>query len=294
MLDSFSQDAKNEICAAKNKLKCCRASELYGMMFGASVFEKNHIALDTENPVVLIRYAKLIREFLKVKGSSDAELLDIASPMLISALFSSIGLLSGVSLDKIQNNVMQCQFCGWSFVRGVFLSCGTVTAPGNAYHLEFLMRNETSAFSFLSFLESLGVFPRITERGEKMRGIYFKDSEEIVDILGHIGANRAAFELLNVKIYKDIRNNVNRVSNCELANIGKTVAASNEQMKAIETIIQSGKADELPDELRATLDIRAAFPNATLSELAEKHTPPITKSGVNHRLKRLIDFSKKC
>lgn len=127
-----------------------------------------------------------------------------------------------------------------------------------------------------------------------MRGIYFKDSEEIVDILGHIGANRAAFELLNVKIYKDIRNNVNRVSNCELANIGKTVAASNEQMKAIETIIQSGKADELPDELRATLDIRAAFPNATLSELAEKHTPPITKSGVNHRLKRLIDFSKKC
>jgi DNA-binding protein WhiA len=99
--------------------------------------------------------------------------------------------------------------------------------------------------------------------------------------------------MLDIKIYKDLRNNANRRANCEMANIGKTVAASDIQMRAIEAIIENGKADELPDELRQTLDLRAAFPNATLNELAAMHTPPITKSGVNHRLKRLIDFSQR-
>jgi DNA-binding protein WhiA len=108
-----------------------------------------------------------------------------------------------------------------------------------------------------------------------------------------MGANRAAFKMLDVKIFKDLRNTANRVANCEMANIGKTVAASDMQMRAIEKIIESGKSDELPDELKQTLDLRAAFPGATLNELAEMHTPPITKSGVNHRLKRIVDFSMK-
>jgi DNA-binding protein WhiA len=191
-------------------------------------------------------------------------------------------------------SVLRCEFCGWSFVKGLFLACGTITQPDNAYHMEFLLRNEESAFGISSFLSSLGVTPKITERRGGLCGVYYKDSESVVDILGHLGANRAAFKILDVKIMKELRNNANRVANCESANIGKTVAASNEQMRAIETIIESGRADELPDELRQTLDLRAAFPNDTLLELASKHQPPITKSGVNHRLRRLVDFSKKC
>ena len=293
MFDSFSQDTKNEICSVKNKQKCCRGAELYGMMYGATFFDVDGITLETENPTVLIRYSKLLREFVRLKGMTDFNLSNITSKELIFEILFSIGISGDEPLYKIRREVLKCQFCGWSFVRGVFLSCGTITYPANSYHLEFLM-GENKATEFCLLLQELGVVPRVIERGDKLKGVYFKDSEEIVEMLGHIGANRAAFEILNVKIYKDIRNNANRVRNCELANIGKVVAASNEQMRAIEIIIQSDKASELPDELKTTLDLRAAFPDATLMELAEMHNPPITKSGVNHRLKRIIEFSKKC
>ena len=263
------------------------------MMYGATFFDVDGITLETENPTVLIRYSKLLREFVRLKGMTDFNLSNITSKELIFEILFSIGISGDEPLYKIRREVLKCQFCGWSFVRGVFLSCGTITYPANSYHLEFLM-GENKATEFCLLLQELGVVPRVIERGDKLKGVYFKDSEEIVEMLGHIGANRAAFEILNVKIYKDIRNNANRVRNCELANIGKVVAASNEQMRAIEIIIQSDKASELPDELKTTLDLRAAFPDATLMELAEMHNPPITKSGVNHRLKRIIEFSKKC
>lgn len=275
-------------------MKCCRGAEVYGMMFGAAFFGHDRIAVDTANPAVCLRYIKLLREFFRSKSLSDAELADIRNPGIVKAVLDSVGIAENTVPGRIDRGMMKCQFCGWSFVKGVFLSCGTITKPENSYHLEFLMRDAETAAQFSAFLEELGTSPRITERGETARGVYFKDSESIVDILGYIGANRAAFDILNVKIYKDLRNNANRVSNCELANIGKTVAASNGQMRAIETIISSGRADELPDALRETLDLRMAFPDATLSELAAKHAPPITKSGVNHRLKKLGEFAKQC
>ena len=294
MTDSFSQDTKNEISASKSKMKCCRGAELYGMMFSAAFFGCDRIAVDTGNPAVYLRYIKLLREFFRAKSLSDAMLSDIQDGDTVTSVLDAVGIDRASVPTHIDRGMIKCQFCGWSFVKGVFLSCGTITSPENSYHLEFLMRDEDSAAQFAAFLEELGTSPRITERGDRARGIYFKDSESIVDILGYIGANRAAFDILNVKIYKDIRNNANRVSNCELANIGKTVAASNGQMRAIEAIISSGRADELPGALRETLDLRMAFPDATLSELAGKHDPPITKSGVNHRLKKLTEFAKMC
>lgn len=292
MYESFSQEVKNELCATKIKSKCCRASLLYGMLCGASAVSQQRICLETENPATALTFTRLVREFAGIKDRSDTVMTEITDPSLTERLFLELG----TAFDRLMPDpsVMTCQFCGWSFVKGVFLACGTITSPGNAYHMEFLMRNEESAMAFSAYLTELGVPPKITERRGGLWGIYYKDSESVVDILGHLGANRAAFRLLDVKIYKDLRNNANRVANCEAANIGKTIAASNEQMHAIEAIIASGRSDELPDELRQTLDLRAAFPDATLLELAQKHQPPITKSGVNHRLKRLVDFAKKC
>ncbi len=292
MYESFSQEVKNELCASKIKLKCCRASLLYGILCGASVVSPDRILLETENPAVALLYSRLVREFAGIKEKSDVVLTDITDQAVIYRLLQTLG--SDLSRPMPDVAVMTCQFCGWSFVKGVFLACGTITSPGNSYHMEFLARNEEVAARIASYLSDLGVPPKIIERRGGLCGVYYKDSESVVDILGYLGANRAAFKLLDVKIYKDIRNNANRVANCEAANIGKTVAAANEQMRAIEIIIASGRADELSDELRQTLDLRAAFPDATLWELAQRHQPPITKSGVNHRLRRLVDFSKTC
>lgn len=248
------------------------------------------VRLDTENPLIALYFTRLVKEFAGIQDKNDTVISEMKDAESIRRMVSAMGATaSGTIPDPA---VMKCQFCGWSFVKGVFLACGTITSPGNAYHMEFLMRNEENAAGLSAYLSELGVPPKITERRGGFFGVYYKDSESVVDVLGHIGANRAAFKLLDVKIYKDIRNNANRVANCEAANIGKTVAAANEQMRAIEAIINSGRSDELPDELRQTLDLRAAFPDATLMELASRHQPPITKSGVNHRLKRLIEFSK--
>ncbi|MBE6636403.1 MAG: DNA-binding protein WhiA [Ruminococcaceae bacterium] len=292
MYESFSQEVKNEICAVRTKQRCCRASLLYGMIFGATVFSPNALMLDTENPSVALQFSRLIREFSGCgKHPSDMSLTHLHDPTMITAVLTALG--TTYEAGHPDPTVMTCQMCGWSFVKGVFLSCGTVTSPGNAYHLEFLISDEALAEAFVGFASTLGFMPKTTERRGGQVGVYVKDSESVLDILGYFGANRAAFKLLDVKIYKDLRNNANRVANCETANIGKTVAAANEQMRAIESIIEAGAADKLPDELRQTLDLRAAFPNATLSELAAMHQPPITKSGVNHRLRRLVEFSKK-
>jgi len=292
MNESFSQEVKYELCTAKTKMRCCRTTLLYGMLCGAAEVSKERIRLETENPAVALLFSKLIKETVGIRDKSDAILTVVEDPSMLAKLYATIGLSSDSRVPD--TSIMKCELCRWAFVKGLFLACGTITQPDNAYHMEFLLHNEENTISIAAFLTDLGAPPKITERRGGICGVYYKDSESVVDVLGHLGANRAAFKLLDIKILKDIRNNANRVANCEAANISKTVAASNEQMRAIETIITSGRADELPDELKQTLDLRAAFPDDTLLELAAKHQPPITKSGVNHRLKRLVDFSKKC
>ena len=290
MYESFSQEVKNEICAERFKLQCCRASLLCGMIFGICPDSEESIELESENPFVVMLYAKLVKEFTGWKKDSDISLSLINGEARVNTLKAGLGIPSVTSFD---DSIFRCEECRHSFLKGVFLTCGTVTYPENSYHMEFLIRGERRINFLSELLETFGQPPKITERRGGYFGLYYKDSESVVDLLGHLGANRATFKMLDIKIYKDLRNNANRRANCEMANIGKTVAASDAQMRAIETIIENGKSDELPDELKQTLDLRAAFPSATLNELAAMHTPPITKSGVNHRLKRLLEFSQK-
>lgn len=289
MYESFSQEVKNEISSGRFKNKCCRSSLLCGMIFGTCPSSEDLIELESENPSVVMLYAKLVKEFTGWKRDSDISLTSISSEARINTLKAGLGISSILSFDE---SLFKCEECRHSFLKGVFLTCGTVTYPENSYHMEFLISGDDRVDFLKEILSDLGQTPKITERKGGYLGLYYKDSESVVDLLGHLGANRATFKMLDIKIYKDLRNNANRRANCEMANIGKTVAASDAQIRAIEAIIDSGKSDELPEELKQTLDLRAAFPSATLNELAAMHTPPITKSGVNHRLKRLIAFSE--
>ena len=290
MYESFSQDVKNEICAFRVKGKCCKVAFLYGMICGTNPHTEDTVIFESENPSVVMHYARLIKEITGWRKESDIALTYISDHQKLKEIKDKLGVSSITTID---HNAFMCEECVRSFIRGMFLSCGTVTYPESSYHMEFLIRGRERAKMLLEFLSDLGTVPKLIERRSGYYGVYYKDSENVVDVLGHLGANKAAFKMLDIKIIKDIRNNANRVANCEAANISKTIAASDSQMRAIEKIIESGKSDELPDELRMTLDLRAGFPSATLKELAEMHNPPITKSGVNHRLKRLIDFADK-
>jgi len=206
------------------------------------------------------------------------------------------GVYSDISGDSttVRTEIFKCTECAKAFIGGTFLSCGSIIDPKSEYHIEFELETEEKADSIFEILNLISIESKKTYRKAKQKYyIYIKDSGVIEDILAYMGAQSSAFELMNVKIYRDLRNNANRHANCDTANIDKVVKASQKQIDAIVKIIDSGMLEFLPDDLRPTLDLRAANPNATLAELAEMHSPALTKSGVNHRLKRIIEFSEK-
>lgn len=176
------------------------------------------------------------------------------------------------------------------FARGAFLVSGTISDPKSSYHLEISTPYTNLTKDMISLLSDIGFPPHSTVR-KSSNVIYYKDSEQIVDFLTAIGASNAAFEVINRKIMKEYRNNVNRRVNFETANIGKTVSACNEINNLIRFLIDSGAISELDTELQKTAYARLDNPVMSLSELAATFDPPISKSGLSHRLRRITAFA---
>lgn len=289
MNDSFSFKTKEDLTSLRPRSRCCRRAYLSGMLFGgersADAFTLSSEAAEEAGKVLAAM--KDAKEKRNEDGSFPAALLP---PMLDEAL-----TVTDARIRFADRTVFVCEHCVSSFLRGVFLSCGTVTDPEKTYHLEFLTGYEQRTAALEAFLgETIGHTPkRLKRRGRNGVSLYYKDSTALEDFLSYVGAQKAAFSIMNVKIMKDLRNNANRHANCDAANIGKTVAAAQTQIDAIILIGDAGKADELPEELRETFDLRAANPDATLSELAEMHSQKISRSGVTHRLAKIVAFAKR-
>lgn len=196
---------------------------------------------------------------------------------------------------KIKDS-FRCDFCGNCFLRGLFIARGSVTNPESGYHLELSFKNEKQCDAvYLYLFDALGdrgLLPKKTER-KSMYILYYKDSEAIEDFLAYIGANKAAFDIMNNKILKDIRNNTNKVVNCETANINRAVAASRKHIKAITELMAAGEFSKLLPELQRTGELRLEFEEVSLVELGLKMEPPISKSGVNHRLNKILEHYEK-
>lgn len=179
------------------------------------------------------------------------------------------------------------------YLRALFLERGTVTNPELGYHLEFACSCAQDAHNLAAFLiglEEFRVTPGVTRRKEQYV-VYVKDSEQITDLLAYIGANQSAMELMQIKMVKEVRNYVNRKNNFETANIEKTASAAAAQLKAIQTIKRTKGFQSLPDELRELAELRLENPEYSLRELGEALSTPISRSGVNHRLQRLLELA---
>lgn len=185
----------------------------------------------------------------------------------------------------------KCDDCIIYYLRGIFMKYGTISDPDKSYHLEIITDSHYQMESLYNILSDNGLEPKKIIRKNNYI-VYYKESEMIVDFLNLIGANKSAFYMLNTKIRKEIRNNANRLANCDTANIDKTVSAANNQINAIKKLISDGIIDNLSEELKETAYLRLDNSDITLSELAELHVPPISKSGVNHRLKKLTEIAK--
>ena len=204
----------------------------------------------------------------------------------------SAGNLRGDDDCTVPAELLGRSCCRRNYVRDLFLCCGSVSDPRKEYHLEWSCDSKEQASQLKEILLSFGKEAKAVLR-KKVHVVYFKDSEDIVDLLNLMGAPISMMEMENQRILKGLRNSVNRRVNCETANIGKTVSASRKQISDITFLEESGILRTLPESLRKMAELRLQYPDTPLRELGDLAVPPIGKSGVNHRLRRLTEIAEK-
>lgn len=208
-------------------------------------------------------------------------------------------IINQLGYDPRQNLVLHVNFglledecCRTAFLRGAFLAGGSVTDPEKRYHLELDTGHAQASREVAALLTEMGFLPHSVRRGGSSV-IYFKQSEHIEDLLTTIGAPAAAMDIMTAKVDKEIRNGANRAMNCDMANVNKTIDAALEQKNAIQRLQENGRLERLPEKLRQTALLRLQYPEMSLSQLAEKCDPPVTKSCMNHRMRKLLEEAKK-
>ncbi len=290
---SFSYDIKTKLGQMDAEVcEFCKTAELYGVLKFSASFKDNEIKMSTEHIVVAERLRTLISELFGVDVAIDEYngtyrvgiLGDTECDMIYQRLF----------LDEkdINHEIMPFDCCRLSYLRGAFLGGGSISDPQKSYHMEFDTKDEDSAKLLVKVLENEGVTGKITKRKNHYI-IYLKGYEDIASIVGAIGAGLASMEIYNISIEKEIRNSINRRMNCESANTDKVVKAYGKHMMAIEKIEGTIGLENLPEVLREIARVRLEYPDESLKELGQRLENPIGKSGVNHRLNRLIEIAEK-
>lgn len=293
---SFSSDVKSEIAKTENLSSCCFHAQVYGLVLFAH-FSKYNLSITTENTDVFELYLSYLRDYCEVEPTISRNGTKKLTAYLKTdkekeIVFDKFGhTLKETSLRINRANIAD-ECCSSAFLRGVFLSCGTVTSPERGYHLEFVVPYKRLCMDLMKFMDELGLNPKyIVRKGNHI--IYFKDSESIEDILAIIGAQDASLYVMGIKIEKDVKNKVNRRLNFEISNINKTVDAANLQVEAIEYIESKAGISSLPENLQKIARIRLENPESSLSELGKILDEPISRSGINHRLGRIVKIAEK-
>ena len=280
-MSSFSKNVKRELCSIDGKLKsCCGYSLLYGMLFPAQR-EGNICSIKVLQEDIGEYFLHICMQ-LSLKSSLeygyDNKKIHISS-----------GFLRYSSIEEIKKNVIKCGRCKEHFLKGLFLACGGVNNPENSYRLELKFNDKDKADEAFAMLEELGVQPLIADRGEK-HVVYLRRSEGIEDFFANIGATSLAFDIMNSKINKELINNANRITNCDSGNINKSIRATNKYLGIINELQSSGDIEKLPPQLKEMAEMRFKHKELSFNELGKLFLPPISKSGVYHRLEKIVDF----
>ncbi|MDD6824645.1 MAG: DNA-binding protein WhiA [Oscillospiraceae bacterium] len=290
---SFSNEVKAELISAvtdKDKKYAC----LYGLIIFCNKITDDEICFQSESAEVADVFVSLMNEIFKGSVTISKDVIerkngtslhsfvvsDSESVRKVTETFKIDAEKREIDLKNIDNNSLS------NFIAGVFLSCGSITNPESGYHLEFVINSEQLCDDLFTILNSIGFSVKKAVR-KNNAVLYIKESENIEDLLTFMGAQSSTLEIINIKILKDVRNRVNRVRNCDMANLNKTSAASVRQAQDIKLIESVMGLDSLPDTLREIAEARLDNPEYSLNDLGEILDPPIGRSGVNHRLKRI-------
>ena len=318
---SFSGKIKEELAQHYAKARHCNLAELSALVHMSGSFEKDGygrciLKLHTENDGVARKCFTLLKKTFNINTSVNekrvgksgkagagtgakprAYEIELTDPSQIKQVLQATKFMDGeghlrdmkapVSAILIKNSC-----CQRAFLRGAFLASGSMSDPGKSYHLEIVCTNLFQAEQIQSILLAFEVEARIVQR-KKYQVVYMKDGTGISDFLNIVEAHVSLMNFENFRIVKEMRNSVNRRVNCETANIGKTVSASTRQAEDILLLQQKYGFENLPESLREMAEVRLAYPDAPLRELGEYLDPPVGKSGVNHRLRKLGELADK-
>ena len=304
---SFSRQVKEELSKQLSPARHCRIAEFAAIFALCGRIRQDgegghYLQIDTENLTVarksdiLLRYAfqvhveSVVRSH-SVKGISYSYQLFVRKRKEVLLILKAIKLMDeGGNLwgnsGQIQRRLVQNTCCKRAYLRGSFLVAGSVTNPERAYHLEIAVQSENYASELQKLVSDFSMEAKIASR-KKYSVLYLKEGAQIVDFLNVVEAHQALMQLENVRIVKEVRNSVNRQVNCETANIQKTVTAAAKQMEDIRYLQCHMGFSQLADGLREIAELRMEYPEHSLQELGQLLPRPISKSGVNHRLRKI-------
>ncbi|MCL2663057.1 MAG: DNA-binding protein WhiA [Oscillospiraceae bacterium] len=295
---SFSYNTKAELSRLTPENTCCAVAECYGMLLYGNTFNAREIKIITGNTELgkhiidmFLAAFKTSFDIMPDEDEAGKQAYIINDSKKIGRIFEVYGFTKNELLAHHVNlSVLESECCIKSFIRGAFLTGGAVTDPAKSYHLELVTDHYNVSRQTYSLLLEMGFMPKETSRSGNYI-IYFKQSTAIEDFLTFIGAPIRAMELMSAKIEKDVRNTVNRKVNCDTANVTKIVDAAAAQIESIAKIMNAGSFDSLPEKLRQAAQLRVENPELSIKELAEISMPPVTKSCMNHRMRKLTEIS---
>ncbi len=311
---SFSANTKGELARIYSDEPCCQLAELAALIRMCGTLQlvggaqKLNIKLTTENPAIARKLFKLFKDIYKI----HIEVMVRRNPrlrknnhylMVVTHNMGSKMILEDIEILKKDTNsfdisygapvgLLEKRCCKRAYLRGAFLGGGSVSDPEKTYHLEFVTHSSDHSESLKDLINSFQLNAKIVERKGNYV-VYLKEGDQVVDLLNIIEAHSALLDLENVRIYKQMRNDVNRIVNCETANLSKIVDAAIRQIENIQYIKNTVGLGYLPANLRDIAELRLEYQEASLKELGEMLNPTIGKSGVNHRLRKIDEIATK-
>lgn len=307
---SFSSMAKGEMARIMPNKKCCQTAELTALIgMDGAVKALSHgepaLVMSNQNAGVARKIYKVCKLLLKPlaiqvavtkkRNLKKQNVYHVLVPFQkgMEDIFQPLGLTfdsDGWQL-KWHPVSLESRCCRRAYLRGAFLGGGSVNAPEGTYHLEIITRDHLHSQIICKTMETFELYPKVSER-KQYKVIYLKESDQIVQFLNVVGAHRALLEFENTRVVKDLRNHVNRLVNCETANLTKTVETGVRQVGMIRLIDEKVGLEKLPRPLREIARLRLEFPDASLKELGQMLDPPVGKSGANHRLRKLEEMAQ--
>lgn len=286
---SYSSELKNSLLQTPIKKNCCRRSEFFGVISAKAKISAGALMLHSETN----EFTDYVKKGVRENFNREAQVYKSSIGRGVDIYFrndNAIKYISEIERGEISPvSICKCQSCHNMFLKGVFIACGRVTDPVKSFHLEFSLGERTQ--TFFDIFNSLGFIPKVVKRRNEQL-IYFKSSEVLEDFFTTIGYSNVTIDIINNTIEGQFKSEANRRANFEMSNITRAVNTGIAQAEIVKRLIDENKFMLLPDELKKTAMLRLENPDVSIAQLATISSPPVSKSGLNHRMQKIIEFSK--